>query len=276
MRALVRFFRKSVVEHNNPYGINPDIIIIGGYSAGGIIANYGTYLDQVTEIPDNLKTYVETQGGLEGNSGNSGYSSKTQIAVSLCGAIGDTSWINKNDQPFIGLHNSNDIVVPNISGFPLTAGGVPLNLKIYGDSAIYLRAKHLNIPTAYKSELSTNAQTSFHCDFSADALDFVTESLYDILCENKNQTAQIIETEQVHFSLYPNPSYEDFHIAFSPDISVRKLTVINAIGQFVFSADISDAQTTFLLKASELDSGIYTVQLHTENGQMGVQKMIVP
>lgn len=37
-RAAVRYFRKSVAEDGNPYGIDSERILLGGVSAGGFIA----------------------------------------------------------------------------------------------------------------------------------------------------------------------------------------------------------------------------------------------
>ena len=67
MKAAVRFFRKDAAT-TNTYRINPDYIIGGGSSAGGLTAVHLAYLDQNNEVP----SYVDTTGvnGLEGNSGN--------------------------------------------------------------------------------------------------------------------------------------------------------------------------------------------------------------
>ena len=36
MKSAVRYFRKDVAENNNTFGINPDLIFVGGYSAGAV------------------------------------------------------------------------------------------------------------------------------------------------------------------------------------------------------------------------------------------------
>jgi hypothetical protein len=49
-KALVRYLRKSVAEDGNPYGINPDRIIIYGHGSGGYVAlAYGS-LDRIEEL----------------------------------------------------------------------------------------------------------------------------------------------------------------------------------------------------------------------------------
>ena len=38
MKSAIRYFRKDVINNNNSYGINPDQIFVGGYSAGAVTA----------------------------------------------------------------------------------------------------------------------------------------------------------------------------------------------------------------------------------------------
>ena len=74
-RAAVRYFRKSVEEEGNPWGIDVDRIFIGGVSAGGFVALHHAYVDQDSEIPNNIdESQPGMGGGLEGDSGNPGYS----------------------------------------------------------------------------------------------------------------------------------------------------------------------------------------------------------
>lgn len=118
MRAAVRFIRKSASD-GNPYGINPDLIIVGGVSAGAILANHVTYLDTDAKVPADLANYMTAQGGMEGNSGTPGVSSVPQMSLSMCGAIMDTTWLETGDQPFYGVHTKDDDVVQNLYGYPL-------------------------------------------------------------------------------------------------------------------------------------------------------------
>jgi len=277
MRALIRFFRKSVAEDGNIYGIDPDMVIVGGYSAGGIMANFTTYLDKNEKIPSQLQSYITAQGGLEGNSGNSGYSSKTQIALSFCGAVLDTNWIEANSQPFIALHNTNDSVVPNTSGYPKMANGMPLNVKIYGASAMHDRADNIGVSSSYLGETSYNLITGFHCDFSANAIDFVIDELYNMLCNTNNNTNSIhSQQETVDFSLYPNSSGDIYYVDIPAHSSAWTLNIIDALGQRVFTSKQANSPVQIPLNIDDFHSGIYTIQLISESGQAGMQKMVIP
>jgi len=83
MKACVRYLKKTVVEDDNPYGIDPDRIIVGGVSAGGISAIHAAYLDTDTEIPAYMTADTAGLGGVEGNSGTPSYSSAPLAVLSL-------------------------------------------------------------------------------------------------------------------------------------------------------------------------------------------------
>ncbi len=112
-RAAVRYFRKNVAEDGNSYNIDPDQIYSAGVSAGGFITLHAAYMDDVAEIPANIdQTEAGLTGGLEGDSGNPGYSSDVVALVNVAGAIKDTTWINEGDEPVCNFHGTGDSVVP--------------------------------------------------------------------------------------------------------------------------------------------------------------------
>src|SRR5690606_6729036 len=68
LKGSIRYLRKTVAEDGNPYGIDPDRIIVGGVSAGAIGALHATYMDQPSELPAQLVADSAVWGGMEGNS----------------------------------------------------------------------------------------------------------------------------------------------------------------------------------------------------------------
>src|ERR1051326_8568058 len=78
MKAAVRFFRKDAAT-TNTYKIDPNMIFIGGASAGSFMAVQYAYMDQPSEIPTAIDTNL--LGGLEGNSGNAGYPSDIKAVL---------------------------------------------------------------------------------------------------------------------------------------------------------------------------------------------------
>ena len=110
MKAAVRYFRKDVAENNNTYGINPDLIFVGGYSAGAVTAAHLSVIDD-NQIPVEFQSFYDEAGGIEGNSGNSGYSSEVSGAILLAGAINTLDFIDVDDEPIVSLHASDDNTV---------------------------------------------------------------------------------------------------------------------------------------------------------------------
>jgi poly(3-hydroxybutyrate) depolymerase len=123
-KAAARFFRKSFVENNNPYGIDTSRIYAGGYSAGAITAIHLAWLKNAAltsqQVQNNL---TALNAGLEGLSGNPGYHSGVRAVVNLAGAILDTQIIQSGFVPAIHFHGTNDQTVPYARG-PVRAMGL--------------------------------------------------------------------------------------------------------------------------------------------------------
>ncbi|GAB2964353.1 hypothetical protein GCM10027048_37230 [Hymenobacter coalescens] len=137
LRAAVRFFRQDAANANQ-YNINPQYIFVGGSSAGAITAVHLAYLDQEAELASLNAPGVAP--GLEGASGNPGYSSAAVAAINLCGALGNLNWLEPGDEPLVSVHGTNDAVVPYATGLTFT-GDV-----VNGSGAIKLRADAVGVP----------------------------------------------------------------------------------------------------------------------------------
>ncbi|KAA9325557.1 alpha/beta hydrolase fold domain-containing protein [Hymenobacter busanensis] len=135
MRAAVRFFRRDAAG-SNPFRINPAYVFVGGSSAGAITALHTAFLDKPAEL---ASIYPVAPEGLEGNSGNAGFSSSVLAAINLCGALGNPAWIEAGDEPFVSLHGTADPVVPYTSG-------VVFGNLLYGSGALKPRADAVSVP----------------------------------------------------------------------------------------------------------------------------------
>ena len=135
-KAAVRFLRKTVAVDGNPYNIDPNEIYIAGSSAGGYIALHMAYLDEMAELPAFVNTSNPGLAGeLEGESGNPGYPSDVKAIVNICGAIGDTAWIQPGDEPALLFHGTNDQTVPYGSAMQYAFGIAPV-LEVDGSASI--------------------------------------------------------------------------------------------------------------------------------------------
>ena len=132
----------------NDFRIDVNRIYAGGVSAGGISAVNAAYLDQDYEIPTFIEDYIYDNGGIEGVSGNEGYSSEFHGVVNLCGAVGQTDWIIQGDIPIVSVHGAEDEVVPYDDGMITLFG---LNMNIAGSESIHNRMLELGNSSSFLS-----------------------------------------------------------------------------------------------------------------------------
>ncbi len=128
-QSAVRFFRNSV-ENGNPYGIDPDKIVLFGQGSGGYVAQaYITLNDYVTEIAGldkfvgNNGPYVieAIDGDIDGGPGitrlpdplqEAGISKDVNMAANAGGALADISWLDEGEPPMVAIHCIRDPFAP--------------------------------------------------------------------------------------------------------------------------------------------------------------------
>ena len=142
VKSLVRFIKKSVAEDGNPYGIDPDKIIIYGQGSGGYISLAYASLDRIEELENEASGkwlssvdvpeygYVANQlyiseavvGGIDGFGGiyndtnHYGYTNDVLATVNAGGALGDSAWMEAGEPPVISFHCPNDGFAPFTQG----------------------------------------------------------------------------------------------------------------------------------------------------------------
>lgn len=183
-RTCVRFLRKSVAENANPYGIDPEKIVMWGQGTGGYISLGAAYLDDFSEIvidkfinTETLLPYIDTTifGNIWGTSqallalpNHVGYSSDFKMAVNMGGALGDQSWIDghDNEPATIGYHVVTDpfapfgdgpVIVPTTQEFVVNVSGTRTTIEYANDAGSNdVLAPVLTVPsplTAYVNAL---------------------------------------------------------------------------------------------------------------------------
>ncbi|MEM6805138.1 MAG: T9SS type A sorting domain-containing protein [Bacteroidota bacterium] len=148
LHTAVRWLRKTYSEDGNPYRIDSARIAAGGEDAAGFASTNLIFLGDLSEaaIPKFLDFSLDTPaliidttlwGNIRANSmrplctaNHVGYSSKVSMAFSLQGGLGDFSWIDSMEAPYVGIQNiadwnSNGIrdVSPGATGDILFADG---------------------------------------------------------------------------------------------------------------------------------------------------------
>lgn len=261
MKACVRFLRRSVAEDGNPYGIDPERIILGGVSAGAISAIHATYMDQESEIPGVVAATVAQMGGVEGNSGNPGYTSKPFACFSFSGAIGDTLWIEPGDVPLASVHETGDGVVP-YGTQQVSVIGIPTGLMASGSHDIHVRCDNIGVANCFKS-YNANAHVGYLQTDAANAIAFVAQFASRLVCDLEfgceAMTTDVAAVEAPTIGVHPNPTTGPLHIELPAAGSVR---LFNMNGRVVWEQGLQAGAQWIHLDG--LPGGVYL--LRTEPG----------
>jgi hypothetical protein len=159
-KAGIRYFYRIAKDSNNVYGIDTNQIFMGGCSAGAIAAMHTAYMNDLDELEPDFRQYVKQLGGIEGNSGSMGYSSRVIGVVEISGALRDKHYMDDNiNMPMVSVHNNTDMSVPSRYGrpyliptLPVVCGSIKLHehaLTIGLDNPLYIVPGIGHVP--YKS-----------------------------------------------------------------------------------------------------------------------------
>lgn len=279
-RAAVRFFRKSATT-GNPYKIDTNHIYIAGVSAGGFVALQLAYLDQVAEIPAGVNMNgASISGGLEGNSGNLGYSSKVKAIINIAGAIGDTAWINQGDIPCLSLHGTNDGTVPYGSDVITLAGVFPL-MMVHGSSSVSSRLNSLGIQHCFEIQEGQGhvphvAQAAYYDTLLVLSRNFLEHYVCGVPLVCTYNGAIPSSVSDVDFlannlELFPNPSGHQVTLRSINQETIQHVTVYNTLGARVYQQ--ANKNNTHVIQVSAWPEGVYWIDVQTENGRR-VRKFI--
>ncbi len=127
-KECVRHIREDANENGNPFGIDPDKIVLFGEGSGGYVAlGYATVDDLPAEIeiekflnPVTGESFVDptTVGDENGLNGlltlyrDNEQDTEIQMTINLGGAMGDISWLEEGDAPMVSFHAIRDDFAP--------------------------------------------------------------------------------------------------------------------------------------------------------------------
>jgi len=194
LRAAIRYFRMNDILYDD-YRIDSDRIYVGGISAGAIASLNSVYMNNEEEALMLVTTeHLDELGGLEGDSGNPGYSSEAHGIVNLCGAIGSLDWIEQPDKPIVSMHGDQDTTVP-YSDNSVTLFG--LDVQVYGSYLINQTMNDLGNYSALHTYVGED-HVPFTNSMSFET-EFTTNFLYDVVCESNDfSTGDINEDDEVN------------------------------------------------------------------------------
>lgn len=257
MKAAIRFFRQDALGANL-YKTHPNYIFAGGVSAGAFMGLHLAYLDQLSEVPTWVN--ISSLGGLDGNSGNPGYSHKVNAVINLCGALGDSAWLVANDPPLLSMHGDVDQTVPfgtamiYVVSFPV--------MIVDGSASIKVRADNVGVPNTFYPWWGQD-----HVPFGNNAtyMDSTIWAIRDFLCPlvvQPSTTGLSQDPEISGLNVYPNPAKDAIHISLPSGETRFSALVYDLNGRKVLSD-----KNSFTLSLENLDHGVYVIQVILDNGQ---------
>ncbi|MCZ2355545.1 MAG: T9SS type A sorting domain-containing protein [Bacteroidia bacterium] len=272
-KAAVRYFYRSVIENGNPYNIDTNKIYIGGSSAGALLSLHLAYLDKDSEFTEiGTQGSLDSLGGLEGNSGNPGFSTRVHGVINLCGALAKKEWLEPGNVPFISMHGTDDATVPYKSGYVKVS---TLNIILVdGSYVIDSFAKTINV----SSQLFT-WQGAGHVPYVTDqkAMDstvaFVSRNVKGWVCNSISARPQDPTLAQ-EVRLFPNPANNQLFVELGSAASQNcVISLLNVHGQEVFRMN-TQGQETIRIPREDLSNGLYVLQLVTQDNRQYTRKFI--
>ncbi len=261
MKSAIRYLRRQAAELGNVFAIDTNQIYVGGVSAGAFCAIHCAYLDEEAEIPEILKSTAAKYGGIEGISGNPGYSSRVSGVINLCGAIGDTAWIAPGNVPIVSMHGTADETVPYDHDTIRILG---INYPVHGSASI-----HRHITSLNEQNPDQQIQQAFYTWEGAGHVPFVTDSayfdttfrftrdfMYTQVCSNSTGLQELSQ-QAGPVKVFPNPTKDVVKIvAMDPNYEI---TLVDAQGKKLLVTRSQGIEVD--IDMSNYPTGIYLANL---------------
>jgi len=282
-RAAIRFFRKSVVEDGNPYGIDPDRIFIAGVSAGGFIALHAGYLNSEDEIPEAaFGDYPGITNDLEGQSGNPGYTSEVAGVINIAGAIGDTAWMQADEPPVISFHGDEDGTVPYGSDLLVFLGFIQL-IEVDGSASVHAQAENLGLVNCFEThEGFDHVPHQTNAAIYDTTLTMTKNFLYHLVCDGEpvcnyefDTVTSVDEISKAgNVLVYPNPSSDRVFVDLSAlPRDQTQIRLYNAMGALVHDYGVR-TNDLLTIERGQLPSGIYLLDVW-QNGNRETVRLVL-
>lgn len=258
-KAAIRFFRKDAAT-TNLYRINPNMIIVGGNSAGAVLYMQAVYIDSLNEAPLDYRNVMLQNGGLEGNSGNDGYSSQAQALINLAGGINVPELVGPGNTPSFNAQGDADVTIAYNCGY---AHNGLINVRLCGLGAIeHLYEQHAipHYTKIYPGATHTPWQSNGGMMAELDTL--TANFLYTIVCNTSTGSTNPALDNSV--LVYPNPATKKVTITHntSPN-GYMHVCVKDITGKVVLT--LYDTYSPATVSIEHLSAGSYFIEISSNN-----------
>jgi hypothetical protein len=274
-KAAIRYFRKDAYTANQ-FKIDTNYIFAGGNSAGAVLYMHVIYIDTISLLPGYLATVVNANGGIEGNSGNAGYSSRINAVLSGAGGLNQLTFIHEGSKPSINFQGSADQVVPYVCA-DAEQGAIAVRLCGLGSleplyeqfgvthvSVVYPGDGH--VPWQDSSYLMTQLDT-----MSADFLDTLNGGLPAITVCPTTGIKEVTLDDAI--SVFPNPAIDQVKISMPGFEGYSQIQLIDGLGRVITTKPVSAELMT--INRGNFSAGVYMVKiLHKADNSFVVRKVV--
>ncbi|MFN5292017.1 MAG: T9SS type A sorting domain-containing protein, partial [Flavobacteriia bacterium] len=297
LKAAIRFFYKDA-QTSNLYQIDTNHIFIGGSSAGAITALHVAYLDDACELSDYMNaSTLANMGGLEGNSGNPGYSTTVHAVINGCGALARYNWLEAGDVPLCSVHGTSDGTVKYNRG--IVNPGTPL-MYLDGSRMIHERACAIGVTNQfYTFNNAPHVPYLSNAAYMDSTERFVRDFLVGVMGCNQSAllpanemqeqavlypttycdgtpsneacgTNNLTNWEEIEVKVYPNPTQGDIRVQASETLS--NINIYGFDGK-IFLQLKTNPSLDQEISLDTLPNGIYILEVETENQQISRTKI---
>ncbi|MEL6863570.1 MAG: alpha/beta hydrolase [Bacteroidota bacterium] len=267
LKAAIRFFRQDAAE-DNQYQIDPNRIVIGGYSAGAVVALHTAYLDAQDQIPNTLQQLIDQNGGFEGNSGDVDhlrYSSKVNGVINCSGALFQKDWLDADGPSLMSYHGTVDQVVPFEEDY-VRLFDQPF-MKVMGSGSLHQKADVLGLANYLMPVSGGHEDIHKDASFQEQRQSFYQNCIlmiHDDYCQGMAVGEKDISYLEPKLRLFPNPAANQLTIAWSAASPVTYLYVCDQAGRVVHTL-YQPIGETFILDREITGEGVFSVHLRYED-----------
>lgn len=249
--AAVRFFKKSATQ-GNPYGIDTNRVVAGGYSAGSIAALHSVYLRDTNVVSQQVRSLIKLLGGVEGNSGNPGFSSHSHLVVNIAGAVLDTQIIlQQYVRPIVSFHGTADNTVKFGRGFVQVNGFNILQLD--GSGLIDIRVKNLGST----SSLFAFQNVDHDLPYNTTRRNTIVTEMANFLFAWLNGTLGQKTFTDLRVAYYPNPARDMLNITLEKSAIVKFYSIGGQLLKEIMCTEGENA-----IAVSDLPRGMVLISIH--------------
>lgn len=269
MKSAVRFFRQDA-ENGNQFNVESNIILVGGLSAGAVMACQVGLMDDEDAKPDFVQMLIDDNGGINGDGSHQSYSSNVNGIINLSGGVYRTEWIDSSDSPIFSMHGTNDDTVPY--NFGLAAGIMSLN----GSGSVHPAAEAAGLNSSFVS-IEGGGHTDIYTEPSfADAQQMLVDVMYpfleDIICNYVTSTESLEDTS---LNVFPNPSSDRISLELPTDMNeFYDLIVYDQMGRIIQTRQNMNA-TKINLSKDLIGSGMFYVTLRFDEKYNPITRKII-